>query len=80
MPKFRNAASSLKDNLDAVSQVEKECREAKIDEIDLGASSVKDFQFELDLLDDILKRKETFIENRESLNLDSSDRGSVIEG
>lgn len=54
----------MKSNLDAVNEVEKACREAKIDEIDLGASSVKDFQFELDLLDDTIRQKESFVENR----------------
>ena len=66
VPRFRAAASSLKTNLDAVGEVEKACREAKIDEIDLGASSVKDFQFELDLLEDTIRQKENFIENRMS--------------
>ncbi|KAG7571306.1 hypothetical protein FFLO_00818 [Filobasidium floriforme] len=64
MPKFRAAASSLKQNLEAVDEVGKACREAKIDEIDLGASSVKDFQFELGLLDDTIRQKESFIENQ----------------
>jgi hypothetical protein len=64
MPKFRAAALGLKENLEAVDEVGKACREAKIDEIDLGASSVKDFQFELGLLDDTIRQKESFIENR----------------
>lgn len=66
MPTFKHAAQSLKGNLDAVKEVEEACREAKIDELDLGGSTVKDFQFELDLLDDIILQKESFIENRVS--------------
>lgn len=67
MPRFRDAAASLKGNLEAVTEVERACREAKIDEIDLGASTVKDFQFELDLLADTIKQKEVFIENRKQM-------------
>lgn len=69
MPTFKHAAQSLKGNLDAVKEVEEACREAKIDELDLGGSTVKDFQFELDLLDDIILQKESFIENRVSFFL-----------
>jgi hypothetical protein len=67
MPRFREAAASLKGDLEAVAEVERACREAKIDEIDLGASTVKDFHFELDLLADTIKQKEVFIENRERM-------------
>jgi len=81
MPRFRDAAASLKGNLEAVAEVERACREAKIDEIDLGASTVKDFHFELDLLADTIKQKEVFIENRErsfSLDRDSLDTQGAV--
>jgi hypothetical protein len=77
MPRFREAASSLKGNLEAVTEVERACREAKIDEIDLGASSVKDFQFELDLLADTMRQKESFIENRKTAGCCGSLRADL---